>query len=326
MNDLIASFSQQLSEALSIGKNASLHTDNFVPKNVIISGMGGSGIGGTIIQNFATRRVNIPVITNKSYHLPAFADSHSLVIISSYSGNTEETLSALQEAVQMKCRIVCITSGGTIGQQAQEQGLDTIIVPGGMQPRACLGYSLVQLLFVLAGYGLIDYQFEAELEASIQLLDTEEDQIKKQAESLANWMKDLIPVLYVGESLQGVAVRWCQQINENGKSLCWHNQIPEMNHNEIEGWEARRNDMAVLMIRSEEDEQLVQRRIDIVEKLIRDKTDQVRQIQALGSTYLERALYLIHLGDWLSWYLSQAKQVNPNQVKMIDFLKSALSE
>src|SRR5690606_5907669 len=222
---------------------------------------------------------------------------------SSYSGNTEETLSALQEAVQMKCRIVCITSGGTIGQQAQEQGLDTIIVPGGMQPRACLGYSLVQLLFVLAGYGLIDYQFEAELEASIQLLDTEEDQIKKQAESLANWMKDLIPVLYVGESLQGVAVRWCQQINENGKSLCWHNQIPEMNHNEIEGWEARRNDMAVLMIRSEEDEQLVQRRIDIDEKLIRDKTDQVRQIQALGSTYLERALYLIHLGDWLSWYL-----------------------
>lgn len=325
MNELIAAFSQQLKEALTIGSQVTFSAGNFMPKQVIISGMGGSGIGGTIIQNYAASRVNIPVIVNKSYQLPAFADPHSLVIISSYSGNTEETINALEEAIRLNCRIVCITSGGSIAQLASQHQLDCILIPGGRQPRACLGYSMVQLLFVLAGYGLIDYGFEQEIQAAVQLLENHEQAIQNEAKELASWMKGKIPLLYVGDTMQGVAVRWCQQINENGKSLCWHNTIPEMNHNEIEGWEAKREDIAVLFIHNPLDHERVQLRMEVVRQIVSGQTTQVRDLHAEGACYLERALYLIHVGDWVSWYLSLAKEVNANEVKMIDYLKSALT-
>lgn len=324
MNKLIAAFTQQLSEALVIGKRTACPTDGFVPKQVVISGMGGSGIGGTIIQNFAAGRVNIPVIVNKSYILPAFVNEDSLVLISSYSGNTEETIAAMQVAIAKGCRVVCIASGGEIARLAAAKGFTCFLVPAGMQPRACLGYSLVQLLYVFAYYGLIDFGFEQDVAAAIVLLEEQESAMQREAHELADWMKGKTPVIYIGEMMQGIAIRWCQQINENGKSLCWHNVVPEMNHNEIEGWSQQRTDIVALFIRNPDDHERIRLRMDINESLIGPKSAGLRSVYTLGDRYLVQAIYLIHLGDWVSWYLSQANEVNPNEVKMIDFLKQAL--
>ena len=150
MNELVARFPQQLSEAIAIGKGYKfISTGKADISNVILTGLGGSGIGGSIVQNYVFNKLKVPFIVNKDYFLPAFVSSTSLVIVSSYSGNTEETIAAMKQAIKAKAQIVCITSGGEVQKMAEKRGIDCILLPGGMPPRSCVGYSLVQVLYVL---------------------------------------------------------------------------------------------------------------------------------------------------------------------------------
>ncbi len=137
-------------------------------------------------------------------------------------------------------------------------------------------------------------------------------------------MNGKLPILYADAHLEGVAVRWRQQINENAKMLCWHNIVPEMNHNEIVGWKDKRDDCVVVFLRSADDYERVQMRIEINKKMIRKCTNQVYEIWSKGGSYLEQALYLVHIGDWLSWYLAVEHHVDANEVAAIDFLKGEL--
>jgi glucose/mannose-6-phosphate isomerase len=324
MDKLIASFTAQLTEALQIGSSFNFQHEAKPVQHVVISGLGGSGIGASIVQNYTSGSIKVPVVVNKNYFLPAFVNEHSLVIISSYSGNTEETIQAFKDAQRKKATIVCITSGGTIAKEAAKKKLDCIIIPPGMPPRACLSYSFVQALYILHRYGLIAKTFEKDLKNTISLLDADEKSMKGQAKKLARKMHGKIPVLYSAASLEGVAVRWRQQINENAKMLCWHNVVPEMNHNEIVGWKDKRDDCAVIFLRSREDYERTQMRIEINKKMIRKSTSQCYELYAEGKSYLEQALYLVHIGDWLSWYLAAEHSVDPNEVKAIDFLKGEL--
>jgi glucose/mannose-6-phosphate isomerase len=326
MKKLVADFSIQLQEALIIGKNHKFTTNTDEFTNVVVTGLGGSGIGGSIVQNFVFDKVKKPFIVNKSYFLPEFVNKKSLVIVCSYSGNTEETLAAMQQAIKRKATIVCITSGGKIAEIAGKKKFDCILVPAGMPPRACLGYSLVQILFTLANFGMIDNHFEREIKAAIKQMKAGETETCKKAMTIAKKINGKLPIIYSADNFEGVAIRFRQQLNENSKLLAWHGAIPEMNHNELVGWRDDAQDKVVILLRNADDYERVQTRMEINKKVFKKYTSNIIEIYSEGKSYWEKAFYLIHLTDWVSVYLADLRNLDATEVNVIDFLKGSLAK
>lgn len=326
MNDLIAGFSKQLVEAIKIGEKSSLKKHSSTLNNVLISGLGGSGIGGTIVSQITATEAKLPICVSKGYFLPANVNQHTLVIISSYSGNTEETVQTLEEALNRKAKIVCITSGGKIADIAQKNNLDLIVIPGGMPPRSCLGYSLTQLFFVLHYFEVILGKFKQELKNAISLIDSEEKNIKSLSKEIAKKLSGKIPVIYTTTYKEGIAIRLRQQINENAKMLCWHHVFPEMNHNELVGWREKNENLAVIFFRDNEEYSRNNTRFEICKEVISKYTSTLIEIYTKGNSDIEKAIYLIHLGDWISMFLADIKGIDATEVKIIDHLKSELAK
>lgn len=326
MKDLIQNFPKQLTEAIAIGEKAKLSNAVSEIRNVLITGLGGSGIGGTIISEIAASQCPVPITINKDYFLPSFVNHHTLVIVSSYSGNTEETTQALDEALSRKAKIVCITSGGKVEQTAKQHNLDHIIIPGGMPPRACLGYSLTQLFYVFNFFKLINNDFRSQLKAAVDLIVKEEASIKAEAKQVAEFLSKHIPVIYAVDGYNGVATRFRQQINENSKMLCWHHILPEMNHNELVGWAGGWDQLAVVILRNDTDYSRTQTRIGISKEVFAKHTSLVREIWSKGNSQVEKSIYLINLTDWVSWYLSDINSVDAMEINVINHLKGELSK
>lgn len=326
MEKLIDAFSKQLEKAIEIGKKAKFSDTSKTYSNIIICGLGGSGIGGSLAQDILYNDLKIPITINKSYFLPAFANENTLVIISSYSGNTEETLSSMQQAIEKKCKIVAITSGGKVKELCEKNNYDFIIIPGGNPPRSSMGYSLTQLFFILNAFNLINSNYSSEINDSIKLLESEKENIKKEAKELAAKLMNKIPIIYSANNFEAVSIRFRQQINENSKMLCWHHIIPEMNHNELVGWRIKNENQAVIFLRNETDYQKIQERIELNKEIIYKNTSNIFEIWSKGNSMLERAIYLIHFGDWVSLYLSHLRKVDTTEVNVIDFLKRELAK
>lgn len=326
MKDLIAKFPEQLEAALKIGSNAKLSLAGKPISNVLISGLGGSGIGGSIASELIASETIIPINVCKTYFIPNYVNENTLVIISSYSGNTEETINALELAIEKKAKIVCVTSGGKIEEIAKTKQLDLILIPSGMPPRACLGYSLTQLFFILKHFGIIKSDFETALKISIELLKQEEKDILKQAKEVAKKLMNKIPVIYTTTYNEGIAIRLRQQINENSKMLCWHHVFPEMNHNELVGWTEKNEQLAVVLLRDHDDYSRNKSRIEISKSIFNKYTSTIIELYSKGNTSIEKAIYLIHLGDWISLFLAELKGIDPVEVSIINHLKSELSK
>jgi len=326
MKQLVVNFPQQLADAIAIGNKHSFKTKKNNFQNIVLSGLGGSGIGGSITQNYIADSCSIPFIVNKDYFLPGFINEKSLVLISSYSGNTEETLAAMQQAIKMKATVICITSGGKVQELAKKHNLDCVIIPSGMPPRSCLGYSMVQVLYVLHHLGYVKKSFEKDLKASIDLLKKEAKAIQKEAKTVAKKLVNKMPIVYAAADFEGVAVRFRQQINENGKMLCWHHVIPEMNHNELVGWRKKDPNQAVVLLRNTTDYKRTQMRMEINKEVFKKYTKTIIEIHSKGKSYLERAFYLIHLTDFVSVDLAELNKLDPTEVKVIDYLKGALAK
>ena len=326
MKTLVANFSKQLTEAIQIGSKAKLTPSKNNIQNVLICGLGGSGIGGTIVSQLVTPLGNVPIDTCKGYFIPAYVNEKTLLIISSYSGNTEETLQCLEEAIKKNAKIVCITSGGTVEQISKEKGFDHIVVPGGMPPRSCLGYSLVQLFFILSYFKIINDGFKKELEAAVKLIDSEETAIIEEATALAKKIDGKFPVIYATTLNEGIAVRFRQQLNENAKILCWHHIIPEMNHNELVGWTEKNENYVVLFLLDKDEYSRNLARVEINKEIIKKCTSSIIDIYSKGNSAIEKAIYFIHLGDWVSVILGESRGADLMEVKVIDHLKSALSK
>ena len=326
MKKLVLDFPIQLQEALIIGKNHKFIATPAHFDNVIITGLGGSGIGGSIVQNYVFDKLKIPLVVNKDYFLPAFVSKKSLVIVCSYSGNTEETLASLHQAKKAKATIICITSGGKVAEFANNKKLDCILVPAGMPPRSCLGYSLVQILVTLTHLGLIGNAFEKEIKAAIKYMKANEEATQKKAMAIAKKIEGKLPIVYSSSMFEGVAIRFRQQLNENSKLLSWHGVIPEMNHNELVGWRDNAQDKAVIILRNSDDYERVQSRIEINKKVIKKYTSTIIEIYSEGKTYWEKAFYFIHLTDWVSVLLADLRSLDAVEVKVIDFLKSSLAK
>ena len=326
MNDYINDFSNHLREAIEIANNTTLSPYTKEIRNILICGLGGSGIGGTIVSDIISSKVNIPIAATKDYSIPNFVNEHTLVIANSYSGNTEETLYALEKCQSRGAEIAVITSGGKLKTIAEENKYNKIIIPGNQPPRAMFGYAFTELFFMLNHYGIIDDSFKSDFDKAITLIDTEKADIQKQAMNLAKKMYKQTPVIYVAKGFEGVAVRFRQQLNENSKMLGWHNVVPEMNHNELLGWRTNVDDLAVVYFRNKCDYDRNQIRMDINKKVISKFTSNITEIWSKGDSLIENSLYHISLGDWTSWYLSEMNNVDAIEIDVIDFLKGELAK
>jgi glucose/mannose-6-phosphate isomerase len=326
MKNLIEAFPAQLEEAVEIAKNAILRKSQHPVANVLISGLGGSGIGGTIAAEMTALESPVPVTVSKGYFIPAWVSNNSLVIISSYSGNTEETLNAMTIAGKRGATIVCITSGGKVAELAKKNNYDLILVPGGNPPRACLGYSLIQLLRVFHFHGFISNDPLPAVLSAANKIKAGKEKIISEASRIADFFKGKMPVLYSTTYREGIAIRWRQQINENSKMLCWHHVVPEMNHNELVGWRQHNDKLAVLFLREKDDYDRNQKRIGINKELIAKYTPNITETWAEGDNMIEKNIWQIHLGDWVSWFLSEVNEVDATEVRVIDYLKNELSK
>ena len=326
MNDYINDFTNHLTKAMEIGSSSELNKTNNQFSNVLICGLGGSGIGGTIVNDIIYPLVGIPILSTKDYSIPNFVDENTLVIASSYSGNTEETIYALEKCKGRNAEICIITSGGKLKNIAEENNYNHILIPGGQPPRAMFGYAFTELFFVLNHYGIINDSFKSDFKKSISLLDLEKENIQKEAKELAKRIYKQTPVIYVANGFEGVAIRFRQQINENSKMLAWHNVVPEMNHNELLGWRTNVNDLAVVYFRNKCDYKRNQIRMDINKKVISKFTNNITEVWSKGDTVLANSLYHINLGDWASWYLSEMNNVDAIEIDVINFLKGELGK
>jgi len=327
MDEMIEKFMDQLREAMDIGRKAQVTTPMNTINKIFVAGLGGSGIGANFVASFVYDQCPVPYLGGKGYNIPAYIDQNTLFVASSYSGNTEETLESFGKAENTGAKMMAISGGGKLIAHAQEKGYDYIQVPGDWaSPRACLGYSVVQQLYMLHKHGFIDGSFEKHLEKAIERLDQETEQIREKAEKVAQILNNKIPIIYSEDRYEPVAMRFRQQINENSKMLCWHHVIPEMNHNELVGWRNHRPEWAVVLFRSSDNHPRNATRMDINKEIISEYCDSVIEIQAKGDSLIERSFYLVHFGDWISWYLSQLQGRDAIEVKVIDYLKGELAK
>ncbi len=327
MDTLIERFPAQLKEALEIGNNSTINAHTETINKVYVAGLGGSGIGGNFAQDFIKEECKIPYIVGKGYDIPAWVDKHTLTIVSSYSGNTEETLSAFEQIKKTGSKIVCVASGGKLIAMSKEEGYDYIQLPDDWpSPRACLGFSMTQQVVILTKLGLISDTSLTQLKKSIDIVTFNQDDIKAEAKKVANFLINKIPIIYTTDRMEAVAVRLRQQINENAKMLCWHHVIPEMNHNEVLGWGIKNEDLAVLYFRNDDDFKRNSIRIDINKKIIANYTPNIMEVFSKGNTLIERSVYFINLGDWVSWYLSELRGVDAVEIDVINYLKGELAK
>jgi glucose/mannose-6-phosphate isomerase len=325
MENLIHAFPQNILDALEIAKNAQLKKPVNSIQNIVICGMGGSGIGGKIAAQWVQNEIKVPITLASDYSLPAFVNEHSLVIGSSYSGNTEETLEAVKEAHQRNAHIIGISSGGELKAFCEKNNYDCIIVPGGNPPRSALAFSIVQLIYIFTEFGYISATFLDEFSASNQLLLKEKEEIHALAKEIAAFMFGKVGVIYSGPQYDSIAVRARQQFNENSKFLCWTHVIPEMNHNELVGWGGGDDRFAVLFLNTEDMYSRNQKRFEITTQEILKKGAKVMELMAKGNSQIQRSFYLINVVDWASFYLCGMNGADIIDIKVIDYLKNELA-
>jgi len=332
MWNLIMNFPSQWKEIIESTKKVDLNIDSSKIKNICLAGMGGSAIGADIMRAYAYSSSPWPIHVVRHYDIPAWVDEHTLFIACSFSGNTEETLSALNQAIDNGAQIVGITSGGILKEKAAHHNFDVIEIPGGMPPRAALGYSFVPLFRVFSSLHILD-EDDSVLEETHTFLAKKVEELSdiagNRALEVAGKIHGTLPVIYTDHLLlEPVNLRWRGQIEENAKEIVYGNFFPEMNHNEIVGWqksEHLKGKTSVVFLKDKEDNQRVQVRQDIVRDLINKHTNSVIEIFTEGNSRLTRIFSLIQLADWVSFYLAVLNEVNPTTIQNIDYLKAELS-
>jgi glucose/mannose-6-phosphate isomerase len=303
------------------------------PRTIIIAGMGGSAIGGELLKDWTRDRINVPVEVCREYSLPAYADEQSLVFVSSYSGETEETLSALLDALKRKCMVVCISSGGRLEDFAEKLGIVHLRVPGGMAPRATLPYMFMPMPVILQKLGLVS-RVENEISETVKILKrvSAENLPEKKAASnfsktLASSIHETVPVIYGFGIFRAVAQRFKTQVNENSKNPAKWEYFPELNHNEIVGWEAAKTFakwFSVIFIRDIHEPVEIRQRIEATKEIMRREKLRLFKIQAIGKSSLARMASVICTGDFTSVYLAVLRGIDPTPVRTITFLKERL--
>lgn len=305
---------------------------------LIVCGMGGSAIGGRLLQDFMYQDSAAPLHIETGYTLPGFAGRETPVICISYSGNTEEVLSCFQNALLNRCPVVVVTSGGELAEEADRAGTEILRIPDGMPPRAALGYLFIPLLRFVSDwdvYTVTDEEVETAVRRTRRLTEhysLEGDPAGNKPLQLAKKLYGKIPLIYSGNGLlASAAYRWKCQFNENSKCMAFHNSFPELGHNEVMGWdspERLREDLFLIMMRDSGDYPRVQKRMDVTYRMIEPLAGGSVVIDSEGERgregNLARLLSILILGDLTSVYLAVEYGKDPTPIDKIDIIKEEL--
>ena len=333
MHGAIMAFPDQIGESFKIMKNWLAKKEYLGIQKIMILGMGGSAIGGDVARVIAQHHCSVPIIVNRSYTIPQWVDSATLILASSYSGDTEETLSAFFQCRDRNCPILVLSTGGILTQHANDFGLDWIAIPKGYQPRAALGFSFTLILLILQRLGFIPYTVVEDVQNSIMPLKklcSELSLSENKALKIAESIHTTCPIIYGSEDLTWVAaLRFRGQLAENAKMLSFHHNFPEQNHNEIEGWTLHEDIMrrfSIVWLRDAGDHPGTQTRMKISSSLLESVPGCQLTISQLGSHITERLLKLIHYIDWISYYTALLNNVDPTPVNRIQKLKDKIAQ
>ena len=342
MLELAIRFPQQCQEAVGVRwQNATPDPNAPEIRNVVVTGMGGSAIGGDFARALIEEYGTVPLIVNRDYTLPSWVDQHTLVVTMSYSGGTEETLSAFDAAKAKGAQIAVITSGGKIAELAKTNNLPFAIVPGGQPPRSALGFMFFPLFRLLAAKGLLGetHDFSLDVEEALDLLDMKATAYSPTIPAAHNPAKQLaldlygkVPVIYGSQGYRGVvAIRWKGQFNENAKLAAFANVLPEQNHNEILAWTLAAKqtpNFSIIFLRDPDETAKLPRiakRVEITKEIIGSDYP-IHEVVSEGDSVLERMMSLVTLADYVTIYLALLDGTNPTTIAGIDRLKEELSK
>ena len=335
MSQAIYDFPDHIQAAVKIGDNISLnHAYNGI-QNIVLAGMGGSAIGGDVARLLAKNELNIPMLVSRNYTLPNWVNKKTLVICSSYSGNTEESIAAFDQAQDKGAQIIGITTGGSLMERMHDQKMDVLAIPSGLQPRAALALSFVSVLYLLNKVNLVGSDTINEIKCAVDLINLKRDQygeeiVENPTYKLAQKIYKTLPIIYgENEATSILAVRWKNQLSENAKMLAFHNELPEMNHNEIVGWENNSeliNQLSVIWLTDEGDHPQTASRQEVTREIIGDLARNHEVVSVEGGSKVERLIHMIHFGDWVSFWCAILHGTDPTPVIKIDKLKRILSK
>jgi glucose/mannose-6-phosphate isomerase len=314
--------------------NASkIKLDYPTPKNVILAGMGGSAIGGELLKDYTRDAAPVPIEISREYHLPAYADKKSLVILASYSGDTEETLSSFLDALKRRCMVFCVSSGGNLIKYARKLNVPYLQVRAGMPPRAAMPHMFMPLLSCMKNLGMIS-DFSAEFSETLKLLEkvsAENAPIKPAsgnfAKTLALNLNGVIPAVYGFGFYRGVALRYKQQFNENAKMPAKWETFSELNHNETMGWEGAKElakCYGVVFLRDKAEPVEITSRIETTRALMESSVPKMVEVWAQGESRLAKMLSTILVGDFTSIYLAMLRNMDPTPVHTVEVMKEKI--
>jgi glucose/mannose-6-phosphate isomerase len=300
---------------------------------LVVTGMGGSAIGGALARAALADHASRPIFVTRAYGLPSWTTPDTMVLCASYSGNTEETLACYESAGALGAKRTVVTTGGRLAEMAREDGVPVIPLPGGFQPRAAVAYMIVAALEVAALCGAgprLTSEIDVAASHTEQLVaewgpDAPEDSFAKE---IARGLHGTIPVIAGAGLTSPIAYRWKTQINENAKQPAFWHELPELDHNEIAGWEGAPSvgRFSAVFLDDSDIHPRVKARMDLTERLIAPSAARTFRPQTRGETSIERVISLVLLGDLVSIYLAALRGVDPAPVKAIDELKAALGE
>ena len=298
------------------------------PRVVVVAGVGGSAAGGDLLAACAGDAVDVPILVHRGYGLPAVAGRDTLVIASSYSGETAEALSAFDVAIARGAPVVAVTAGGALARRAAETGRPRVQLPDGLMPRMALGYLFLPAVTILAGAG-VAVATPADVDEALDAIETlaaelrpERPTVDNEAKRLALAIGERLPVIYGGPATGVVAYRWKTDVEENAKAFALAGALPEMNHNEIEAWQASAaKEMYAVLLRDAGEASEIARRFDVLRELITPTAGGVSEARGRGAGRLARLLTLTYLGQWTSYYLAVLRDRDPWSVPILDEVK-----
>lgn len=326
---VLASFPGQCREAVRLRPTPALAIT--APRLIVVAGMGGSAAGGDLLASCGAERLGVPVLVHRGYGLPALAGKETLVIASSYSGDTAEVLSAVEVALARGLPVVALTAGGKLAEVAAARKLPQVALPAGLMPRMALGYLFFPTLAILRSIGL-PVATDGEIAEALDTIDAlgaelhpERAVAENEAKRLALAIGTRLPAIYGGPTTGPVAYRWKTDFEENVKAFALAGTLPEMNHNELEAWRSPgASQMHVVLLRDRDEPPEIERRFAVLRELIAPAADGVSESWTRGAGHLARLLSLTYVGQWVSYYVAVLRGVDPWTVPLLDELKRRL--
>ncbi len=325
MKQVILDFPKQFEIGAKAAENIKIEGDF---ENIVICGVGGSALPGSLLLDMAD--ISVPVFIHRDYGLPKIASEKSLIVCISFSGNTEETVSAYQEAIEKNYKVIAICTGGKLKEMAQQNNLPVAIVPNDcLQPRFGTGYLVSALTKILENCGMVANISQEVLKIAKNLRP---ENFEAQGKALAEKLVSKIPIVYSSKQYKTIARIWKIKLNENAKTMAFWNYFPELNHNEMVGYtriknqESRIKNFYIIILKDNEDNPKILKRMELTADLIKENRADVETIEMQGETKMEKIFNTLLLGDWVSYYLALTYGQDPTPVHIVEDFKKRLTQ